>query len=91
MWKNTWFLQQPSGPGRKGIWLSESLENESVWLIKVEKTAYSISSLGLNLEGDKFSSEYAEFELMVENPSGMLRKHWRYKVGAWDRSPRYAN
>lgn len=46
-----------------------------MWLIKVEKTAYSISPLGRDLDGDKFSSDHAEFELMVENPSGMLGKH----------------
>jgi len=41
---------------------------------KVEKLAWSLGSLGPGQECDKFSSEYVEFEFMVENSSGMLRK-----------------
>ena len=42
---------------------------------KVEKLARSLNSLGPGQECGKFSSGYVEFELMLENLSGMLRKH----------------
>lgn len=50
----------------------ESSENARHVANKVEKLAWSLGPLQ---ECDKFSSKYVEFELMVENSSGMLRKH----------------
>lgn len=49
---------------------------------KVEKLAWSLNSLGPGQECGKFSSGYVEFELMLENLSGMLRKHLEIRVGA---------
>lgn len=42
---------------------------------KVERLSWSLSSQGPGQECDKFLFAYVEFELMVENSNGMLRKH----------------
>lgn len=45
-------------------------KTQGTWLLKVEKLAWSLGSVGSGLECGKFSHEYAEFELMGENPRG---------------------
>lgn len=66
---------------------------QDTWLLQMKKLVWSLSSLEPALEYNAFSSKYVEFKWMVENSSGILRKHLEIESGCLRNlgSPRYDN